>query len=194
MFPTLIRKLYTIKNRFMYGFSIPQNIGKNLATKSDINFEFLSTNLTSRVKINNKNTLSLTKILPKRTIRNKSLYIFDLYDKLLVWIYSTGNKPYVLPKFISLNKNNYDLLELFGGYFCEGFKARKMNRHMDRLSYSSFERDQIDWFVNSMKNLFEIKKSEWNAQILSSNKNSELNNTLKDYWSHIGLLKEKIDV
>src|SRR3989344_6054301 len=130
MFPTLIRKLYTTKNRFMYGFSIPQNIGKNLATKSDINFEFLSTNLTSRVKINNKNTLSLTKILPKRTIRNKSLYIFDLYDKLLVWIYSTGNKPYVLPKFISLNKNNYDLLELFGGYFCEGFKARKMNGHM----------------------------------------------------------------
>lgn len=194
IFPTLIRKLHTTKNRFMYGFSIPQDIGKNLVTKSDIDIEFLSKNL---VKENNKNfgnILYLPKILPRKTMRNKNFYIFDLNDKILILIYSTGNKPYVLPKYIPLTRNSYDILELFGGYLCEGFKARKINNHMDRLSYSSSEIDQIEWFINSMENLFEIKKSEWNAQILSSNKTKGFQDSLKEYWSSIGLQKDKIKV
>lgn len=194
IFPTLIRKLHTTKNRFMYGFSIPQNIGKDLEIKSDINFEFLSTNLTQKIKINSKDNLYLPNILPQKTIRNKNLYLFGLNDKILIWIYSTGNAPYILPKYIPLIKNGYDLLELFGGYFCEGFKSRKINTHMDRLSYSSSEIDQIEWFINSMENLFGIQKSGWSAQILSSNKTDGIQGSLKEYWRSIGLQKEKINV
>lgn len=193
IFPAVIRRLYTTKIKFMSGFSIPQSTGKDLQVKSDIDFEFLATNLNQKIRENN-GKLCLPNILPQKTIRHKNFYIFDLDDKVLIWIYSTGNKWCILPKYIPLAKNGYDLLELFGGYFCEGFKARKSRNHLDRLSYSSSEIDQIEWFINSMENLFEIKKSEWSAQILIRNKSSQNQDYLKNYWMNSGLQKEKINI
>ena len=100
IFPAVIRKLYTTKERFMYGFSIPQELGKDLEIKSDIDFEFLKTNLNQQL-IENNGELCLPNILPLKTIRNKNFYIFDLDDNILVWIYSTGNKWCILPKSLS---------------------------------------------------------------------------------------------
>ena len=83
IFPTIIRKLHTTNNRFMHGFPIPQNIGKYLQVKSDIDFEFLQTNTNQKIKVSSEE-LCLLNILPRRTIRDKNFYIFDLGDKLLI--------------------------------------------------------------------------------------------------------------
>ena len=193
IFPTVIRKLHTTKKRFMYGFPIPQELGKDLEIKSDIDFEFLKTNLNQRI-IEHTGELFLPNILPLKTIRNKNFYIFDLDDKILVWIYSTGNKWYILPKYIHLSKNGYDLLEMFGGYLCEALKARKVRNHLDRLSYSSSEVDQIQWFISSMENFFDIKKLEWSTQILLRNYDEKLQESIVQHWSNAGLEKDKINI
>ena len=99
-----------------------------------------------------------------------------------------------MPKYIPLTKDGYDLLELFGGYFCEGFKARKIRNHLDRLSYSSSEVDQIEWFINSMNIFFGIRKSEWDVQILLRNYNKEIHSYIVNYWADSGLEKEKIKI
>jgi hypothetical protein len=193
IFPTVIRKLHTTKERFMYGFSIPQESGKELKVKSDIDFEFLSTNLNHKIK-ENKKSLCLPNILPQKTIRNNDFYTFDLGENILVWIYSTGNKWCILPKRVPLSKKGCDLLELFGGYLCEALKARKIRNHLDRLSYSSSEIDQIEWFVSSMENLFNIKKSEWSAQILLRNYDMKNRERIVQYWANAGLGKDKIKI
>ena len=193
MFPTVIRKLYTSRNRFMYGFPIPQDIGKGLQFKSDIDFEFLKTSL-NRHLIENKVELCLPNILPKKTIRNNDFCIFDLNDKVLVWIYSTGNKWYLLPRYIPLSKNGYEVLELFGAYLCEALKARKIGKHLDRLSYSSSEVDQIEWFISSMEHLFGIKKSEWSVQILLRDYNEQNKDYIVKHWINAELEKENIKI
>ena len=108
----------------------------------------------------------------------------------MVWIYSTRIKPYILPKQIHISRFGYNIFELAGAFFCEGFKARKQNKHRDRFSFSNADWEQIAWFLEASEALLQISKKEWNVQILFPDlKNSKL---LIGFWSRLGLSKDKI--
>ena len=189
LFPTVTRKLNTTKNRFMLGFTIPQNIGKNLSNKTNYSFCFLDRNSNEK-GINSKLYLNLQKIVPSKTIRGYPFYQFDLNKGLMFWIYSVRTKHYVLPKSIPIDKNNYNLFEFAGAFFCEGFKARKQNKHRDRFSFSNADPEKIEWFIEVSERLLNISKKEWNVQILFSN--SAKNENLIKFWSNVGLSGDKI--
>jgi len=191
-FPSAIRKHGS--QRFMYSFTIPHKIGKELKLKTDIEFHLISKNI--RIRIGHKEKhISLLSVIPEKTVNGNGIYIFRWErDKLLFWIYSRGNKPFILPKFIPFEKNNYSLMELFGVFLCEGFKARKEGKHLDRLSFSNTEMEQIKWFINAMSSLIGIKTNEWKVQILYPRNNKSTKTILKKYWSRVGFLPDRISV
>tara|TARA_Y100000310_G_scaffold111103_2_gene109507 strand:- start:2124 stop:3545 length:1422 start_codon:yes stop_codon:yes gene_type:complete len=191
-FPTVVRKLKTSKNRFMLGFTVPYKISNKLPLKTDINFKFLKKTIENKNIPELPDNINLLKIIPTRTIRNSPIYIFDLNDKILIWIYSGGNKPYILPKYIPINYDMYNLFEVGGFFFCEGFKARKIKKHRDRFSLSNSDKEQIDWFLNAVEKLLNIPKSKWKTQILFPTLKE--NKNLIDFWSNLGLREDSIKV
>lgn len=192
IFPTLIKRINSKRKYSILGFTIPYFIGKNLTLKKEITFKLVKKNLKNKRAKFLVSHINLQKVIPKKTIRNYPIYLFDLKDKLIIWIYSKGNKPSILPKYIPINKKSYNLFEFAGAFFCEGFKARKKNRHRDRFSFSNTDPEQIEWFLNSVEILFNIPKEQWTVHILfPSSKESE---RLIGFWSGIGLSKRKITV
>ena len=191
-FPSVIRKHGS--QRFMYSFTVPRKIGEELELKTDITFHLISKNIRIRDGQRNKH-INLLSVVPEKTVNGNNIYVFKWKgDRLLFWIYSRGNKPFILPKFIPLEKNNYSLMELFGFFLCEGFKARKGGEHLDRLSFSNTEIEQIKWFVNAVNSLMKIKTNEWKIQILYPKNDDNTKITLKNSWSKVGFLSEKISV
>jgi hypothetical protein len=179
------------KNSNSLVFTVPMRIGKNLKLKEEITFGLLLKN-TNKTPNDKKGFLNLKKIISSKTIRNYPIYVFDLNDNLLFWIYSRGNKPFILPKHIPIQKEKHSLFELMGAFLCEGFKARKKARHRDRFSFSNAEISEIKWFLNSCEKILNINKKEWNAQILFP-KTDKIKD-LKKYWSDSGIKSNKISV
>ncbi len=187
-FPTRLRKLKTTKNRFMLGFTVPFNVGKSLSLKKDLKFKLLSKSKILRDTTTIQGNINLENTLPSKTIRNHNFHIFDIKDDLLIWIYSKGNKLCMLPKSIPINKNNYNIYEFAGAFFCEGFKSRKENKHRDRFSFSNADPEQIEFFLKASENLLNISKKEWNVQIL----HPDPEESLIKFWSKLSLTKDKI--
>ena len=97
IFPTVIRKHGSSKGRQMLGFTVPCKIGKELSLKTDINFKFLKKNFIHKKELSKvKGNLNLQDIIPSKTIRDYSFYLFDLEKNFMIWIYSGGVKPYIL--------------------------------------------------------------------------------------------------
>lgn len=191
VFTTLIKKLNSKRKNSILGFTIPFPIGKNLPLKEEISFELFKKRIINK-KEDFVGHINLQKIIPQKTIRNHPIYLFDIMDRLVVWIYSKGNKPYILPKHIPINKRGYNLFEFAGAFFCEGFKARQKNKHRDRFSFSNADPEQVEWFLNATEMLFDIPKEQWTVHVLfPSLKGSK---RLIDFWSKIGLFKNKITV
>jgi predicted transcriptional regulator len=191
-FPSAIKKHGS--QRFMYSFTIPYKIGKKIKLKTDITFDLIYKNIGIRdgYKDNHINLLIVT---PEKTINGNRIYIFEWSrDKLLFWIYSRGNKPFILPKFIPFEKKNYSLMELLGVFLCEGLKARKKGKNLDRLSFSNTETEQIKWFINAMSSLMEIKANEWKVQILYPKNDEKTKIGLKKHWSKIGFFPDNISI
>jgi predicted transcriptional regulator len=186
IFPAVIRKLSSSDKKFMLGFTIPYGLGEKIS--GDNPFEFISKSL-SREKSNDEESLSLLWLIPERSINHSPIFLFNHNGKILVWIYSKGNKFTLLPRKIPLSFDKYDLLELAGAFFCDGFKSRKKNQHRDRFSFSNADLPQIKWFVEACEQLLDIKKIEWNVQILYSKEDIE---RIVYYWSSFGLSKDKI--
>jgi len=173
----------------MLGFTIPRQIGKDFISKKEYEFIFI-TKAGVRNKTKKPNTISLSRLIPDQTIRKYSFFKFDYEEKLFAWIYSRGTKFAILSQEIPLKRNGYDLLELAGSFFCEGFRARKKNKHCDRLSFSNADPEQIKWFINAIEMILDIKKDEWNAQILLKDKSKS--QKMKRFWSTQGINKNKI--
>jgi len=192
MFPAVIRKLKTSGNRFMLGFTVPFIIGENLQLKTDLIFNLLKKNTIFKEPIKRKDKLNLQEIISVKTIRNYPIYLFDFGENLMMWIYSKGNKPYILPKHVPIENNHYNLFEFAGAFFCEGFKARKKNKHRDRFSFSNADPEQVAFFLNASEKLLNIPKKEWKAQILHPNFNQISN--LTKLWSKLGVSKERIKI
>jgi hypothetical protein len=190
-FPTMIRKLKTRRRDFMLGFTVPHKIGEKLKPKKDYNFTFIKRGEPQRIYSEEKNSVNLPSLIPHKSIRGNNIFLFDDGNQFLVWIYSKGNKIARLPKKIPLTESKYDLLELAGVFFCEGFKSRKPTKHRDRFSFSNAEKSEIVWFLSAVESLLHIRKSEWNAQILYPVKGSS---TIQRYWSSIGISEQKISV
>ncbi len=192
IFPAVVRKLNTSKNRFMLGFTIPNKIANGLPLKTNINLKFIMKAAKNKDLAQAFGKINLLRVIPQETIRALPVYIFDIGDNIIVWICSKGNKLFFLPKNIPINNGKYSLFEFGGAFFCEGFKARKINRHIDRLSFSNADREQIEWFLNAAKELLNIQKSEWKAQILFPN--LEENKNLIKFWSKLGLHESHIEI
>ncbi len=189
IFPTVIRNYGSSRN--LSGFTVPKRIGRGLENK-EIKFNLFRKNA-STIKSGKRGYINLGKILPDKTIRNFPLYKFDLNrSQLLFWIYARGNKPIILPKYIS-PENIPSLLEIFGAFVCEGLKARKKNNHIDRLSFSNAEIEQIKWFIETIESVLKINKNEWKLQILFQGDFNKFN-VIKNYWSGIGVPKQNITI
>lgn len=191
-FPTRIRKLKTRQNDFQLGFTVPARIGKLLSPKTNHQFILLKRNIQKRNFQSNYSQINLLKLIPQKSIRNFPIFLFEDDNKLFVWIYSKGNKIATLPKDIWLSTDKFDLLELAGAFFCEGFKSRKATKHRDRFSFSNANKKQIEWFVVATEKLLGIRKEEWFVQILFPRDDLDSINKMKDYWSSFGLVKDKI--
>ena len=190
VFPTIITKRKNSKGSFSYSFSIPLEAAKSIKHRKHHRFLLLSRSLPRKCKEKrNAKTINPLKCLPRVSVRGAPIHIFDFEDKFLVWISMRGNKPTVLPKRIKLRDGHHDLLELFGGFFCEGRRVRRSSRHhLDVLSFSNADGQQINWFVNGVEKFFEIPKDTWGLQVLCKKKSSKL----ITYWAGLGLDKEKI--
>jgi len=189
VFPTVLRKHGS--NRVSYGFTVPHKIANNLQKNPE--FILLSKNIRKISYINKKNHLNLLKIIPPKTIRKFNMYKFNYENnKILFWIFSKGNKPYALPKFVPLRKNEFSLLEVFGAFNCEGAKYRKKNRHRDKLSFSNAEIEQINWFMISLKKLLDIDEKEWKLQIFYPKIDEQNKKRLLVHWEQLGIAIENI--
>lgn len=193
-FPSVIRKHGSRK--FVYAFTIPHRIGKRLKLKTKLSFYLISKNIQPpHTDQHKKGYVNLLKIVPERTVMGKRIYVFKWFNnKLLFWIYSRGNRPFILPQFVPLERNGFALMELFGVFLCEGLKARRGNKHLSRLSFSNTEKEQIEWFTNAMKFLLGIKNDEWKVQILHSKTNDDTKMMLKKYWSQVGFTINNISI
>jgi hypothetical protein len=193
-FPTKVRKLRTGSGSFQLGFTVPSNIGKNLTTKCNHRFIIVKENLKQLCSDKVTDGINLFNIIPSKTIRNFPIITFEDKYNLLIWIYSKGNKLTSLPKEIKFNVEKYNLFELVGAFFCEGFKSRKPKRHRDRFSFSNADKAQIKWFLEAAEHLLKIRKEEWFAQVLYPNDDFSSVNHIKNYWSSVGLKRSKINV
>ena len=194
-FPTVVKKHGS--KRFVHGFTIPFKIGRKLKTKSQIIVSLISKGLENPKPQHFKSSdnLNLTTIIPKNTMINRRVYAFELVEKkVLFWIYSKGNRPFILPKSVELRKDNFSLFEVLGAFLCEGFKARKKGKHRDRLSFSNAELEQIKWFTDALENLLGIKREEWSIQILYPKISHKSTKILKKHWSKAGFLMNQISI
>ena len=188
VFPTVLRKHGN--NRISYGFTVPHRIAIKLRRNPE--FVLLSKNIRKINDAERKGHLNLLKIVPSKTIRKFNIYKFNYENKILFWIFSTGSKPYVLPKFVSLRKGKFSLLEVFGAFNCEGAKYRKKNRHMDRLSFSNAEIEQVKWFMDALKELLSINENEWKLQILYPKIDEKSKARLLACWRKLNILEKNI--
>lgn len=102
-FPVVIRTHST-----MLGFTIPYRIGVHLPLKRNIEFKVSERALELNKQTNEKNKISLSNIIPSKTIRDHPIHLFDMNEKLLIWIHSRGNRPHILPKQISIEECQYN--------------------------------------------------------------------------------------
>lgn len=190
LFPTIITKRKNFKGSFSYSFSIPLEVAESIKHGKHHCFLLISKSLPRECREKrNAKTLSPLGFLPQASVRGAPFHVFDFGDKFLVWIGKRGNRYTVLPKKIKLRDGTYDLLELFGAFFCEGRRARRSNRHhLEVLSFSNADGRQISWFANSVEKLFGIPKDAWSLQVLCKRKSSKL----VTYWSGLGFNKKKI--
>lgn len=193
IFPTVLTKIDNSNGSFSYAFTIPTEIGKLLFEK-EVVFKLLQVcePLEQKLKKGKDNI-----ILPKfgKTSLGSPTYSFELNkNEILVWIYSRGCKAFKLPKYISLGREEFDLLEVCGAFFCEGLRAKKKGHNLDRLSFSNAEPEQIVWFIRAMQSLFKIEFRNWRCQILFPNTSASSTNNLKSFWHKLGLNKDNIRV
>lgn len=188
IFPTKI-----VKQGKSYSFTIPRQIGKKYKIKTQYEFKIYKQGIDSSHEVRDR-YINILNIIPTKTIRGFSIYKFDLDEQVLFWIYTKGCKPFSLPKFIPLNSEEFSLLELCGAFLCEGLKARRGNKHRERLSFSNAEISEIDWFIKCAEALLGVDRKIWKAQILFPNKDARTVQTLKSYWSQAGLDTQKISV
>jgi len=190
VFPTITAKRRNSKGSFSYSFSIPLEVAKSIKHGKYHCFSLLSKSLPREcAEERNVKTISPLEFLPQVSIRGAPFHVFDLGDKLLVWISERANKYAILPKRIGLRDGPHDLLELFGAFFCEGRRARRSNRHhLDVLSFSNTDGQQISWFVDGVEKFFGVSKDSWDLQVLCKRKSSKL----IAYWSQLGFKSEKI--
>ncbi|MFH1978124.1 MAG: hypothetical protein ABIJ92_02265 [Candidatus Aenigmatarchaeota archaeon] len=175
-------------------FTVPIHLANNIKTPQNIYFNIISIPK-ERNSVKKEGYANLLNIIPRETIRGYPLHKFELENnRLLLWIYSKGNNAFELPKLIPIRKGNYSLLELFGAYFCEGFKSRKKGKHLDRFSFSNADGSQIAWFVKAAESILGIKKDLWKVQILFPEKDQNTIRNLEEYWSEFGLLKDNIKI
>lgn len=192
LFPTVIRKLKSTPKRFMLGFNVPFQIGTQFSSKNNYFLKFVGKSIERITFSENKDTINLTNLLPLKTIREFPIFLFNYGIYTLIWIYSKGNKIAKLPTEILLTSGGFDLLELAGAFFCEGLKARKFNRHRDRLSFSNADPAQIKWFIEASEMLLKIPKGKWSSQILYPSDNEQSKDKVLACWSAIGISKEKM--
>jgi len=175
-------------------FTVPIHLANNIKTPQDICFGIVATPK-EKNRVKKEGYVNLLDIIPRKTIRGHPLHKFELKNnKLLFWIYCAGNKPFELPYLLPIRKNNYSLMELFGAYFCEGFKSRKKGKHIDRFSFSNANKAQILWFVNAAESILSINKDLWKIQILFPKKDEKTIKELKSYWSDSGIPRKNIHV
>ncbi len=193
-FPTVVRKHGG--KRFVHGFTVPYNIGKNFQNERELTFRLVTKNIDPyKIAHYDTHNLSITNVLSKTHLADGRIRIFELgNDMNLFWLYSRGNKPYILPSVVELEKNGFKLIDVMGAFICEGFKARQKGKHIDRLSFSNAEIEQIRWFTEALETLFGIKKEEWSVQILHPKNDPATLNKLRLYWSSVGFSPDRISV
>jgi len=190
VFPTVITKRKNSKGSFSYSFSIPLEVAKSIKHEKHHCFSLLSKGLPRECgEKQNIKIICILEFLPQVSIRGAPFHVFDLWDKFLVWISERANKYAILPKRIKLRDGPHDLLELFGAFFCEGRRARRSNRHhLDVLSFSNTDGQQISWFADGVEKFFGIPKDSLGLQVLCKRKSSKL----ITYWSRLGFNRKKI--
>ena len=194
IFPSVIVKHNNSKGSYCYSFTIPREIAKDVKIR---NIELDLLQLCKPSKIDHIKKIKNYIILPKftKTRIGNPLYSLSLNkNDNIVWIYSRGCKPFVLPKKIQIRYKEIDLIEVIGAFFCEGLRSRKKGHNLDRLSFSNSEPEQISWFIKSIEKLFKIKKDAWDCQILFPKTSPNLINKLKCFWSKQGINKNNIKV
>ena len=203
IFPTVVRRHTSGHGGFMLSFTIPKEIATNLPIAKNrlVNLCLISR---SREPFAQKKGeikrpfIDLFRFLPLNTQGGRPFYIFEInHANILVWVYTKKRaNPFILPCQIPLEKEAFSLLEIAGAFFSEGLKARTTTaKHIERLEFSNADEEQIKWFLESMKKLFNIPLETWRTHILYGGKlDEEVISKLKSFWVKCGPNPKNITV
>jgi len=203
IFPTVIRRHTSDHGKFMLSFTIPKEIAVNLpVTKGrTVNLHLVSRSREPPAQKKGEiktPSIDLYRSLPLNTHGGRPFYIFEInHENILVWAYTKKRaNPFILPRQIPLKKEAFSLLEVAGAFFSEGLKARTTTaKHIERLEFSNADEEQIKWFLESMKSLFNIPLETWRAHILYGEiLDEETLSKLKKLWAKQGLNLKNIAV
>ncbi len=189
LFATVLKKQKNSKGSFSYVCTVPRSIAKSMGNYLTLKLLAIDTPNSRKIK-QTKYRIPISQFSESYTTH--PIYVFDLEDKAIVWIYSRGCKPFVLPTEILVKNDRYSLFEVCGAFFCDGLRARKVGHNLDRLSFANADPQQIQWFVKAVNSLFHTNKKQWVCQILSSDDSSTNIEFLKQFWSKKGFEIKKI--
>lgn len=189
VFPTVLSKQSSEKS-FTYAFTVPRKIGKVINSKCP-KFILVSSSTNHRKISFPIERIDLFSNISNKTRHEHPIYIFDLGDKVYVWVFSRGSKGFLLNRFIPLEKSHeFDFLELMGALFCEGKRWRKKGkRNLDSMIFSNADPEQIIWFANSL-NIFGFSLKDIKLQILHNPSNDPI--AILNFWISKGFSKGNI--
>ncbi|HIH30934.1 TPA: hypothetical protein HA243_06060 [Candidatus Micrarchaeota archaeon] len=189
LFPTVFHK-HKARSSFTYAFTIPRSIG-DVINKKKSDFELIKVAKRVRKISSPKQQIDLLTNIKNRTKQGQPFYVFDLGEKVYIWVYSRGSKGFILNRFIPIKPQpNFDFFELMGAFHCEGKKSRKHGKNLDSMIFSNGDPEQILWFAESLKR-FGFSKKDFSVKILhNETQNQEL---LKEFWSSHDFSEDKIN-
>ncbi|GEM_PF-2633903 len=189
VFPTVFHKHKT-KTSFTYAFTVPRNVG-DIIGKKETRFELTKIARRTRKILMPNQQIDLLVNIKNKTKQGQPIYIFDLGEKIYIWIYSRGSKGFALNRFIPLeSKPDFDFFELMGAFHCEGKKSRKQGkRNLDSMIFGNGDPEQILWFADSLEK-FGFSRKDFGVQILHNAAQDKA--SLRTFWLSYGFSEDKL--